>query len=169
MATINGMYVLAESEDPQYEVDATDQPVEEGINITDHVQRKPNRLDISGVIVGDDAAQIRDKLKFLMEKGEVVTFQGRNLFTGLIISLSTNHSYKVANGFSFSLSLKEIRIAKSSYVETLPTPIKAAAAPVISSGRKQKKQKNSGGSKSGKEKEKVEKVKFKAGTPWADE
>ncbi|MED1792882.1 hypothetical protein P4V54_09375 [Brevibacillus nitrificans] len=163
MATINGMYVLAESEDPRYEVDATDQPVEEGVDITDHVQRRPNTLDVSGYIVGDDASQIRDKLKAIMGKGEIATFQGRNLFTGLIISLSTKHDYRVSNGFSFSLSLKEIQIAKSSYVETLPTPIKAAAAPVISSGRKQKKQKK------GKENEKVEKVKFKAGTPWADE
>ncbi|MBY0085776.1 MULTISPECIES: phage baseplate protein [Brevibacillus] len=166
MAMINGMYVLAESEDPKYEVDVTDQPVEDGIDTSDHVQRKPRAMDVSGYIVGDDAAQIREKLIALADKGEIVQFMGRNLFTGVIQSLSTKHDYKVANGFSFSLSLKEIRIAKSSYVETLPTPIKAAAAPVISSGRKQTKKKGKGDKK---EEKKVEKVKFKAGSPWAEE
>ncbi|MED1801778.1 phage baseplate protein [Brevibacillus porteri] len=164
MATINGMYVLAESEDPVYEVDITDQPVEDGIDTSDHVQRKPRAMGVSGFIVGDDAAEIRERLIALADKGETVVFIGRNLFTGVIQSLNTKHDYKVANGFAFSLSLKEIRVVKSSYVETLPTPIKAAVAPVISSGRKQTKQK-----KGDKEKEKVEKVKFKAGTPWADE
>ena len=59
MATINGMYVLAESEDPNYEVDVTDQPVEDGVDTIDHVQRKPRQMSITGVIVGNDAAQIR--------------------------------------------------------------------------------------------------------------
>lgn len=165
MATINGMYVLAESEDPTYEVDATDQPVEDGIAISDHVQRKPRAMSITGYIVGSDAAQIRQNLISLSDKGEIVQFMGRNLFSGVIVSFSSKHDYKVANGFSFSLSLKEIRIAKSSYVETLPLPIKAAAAPVISSGRKQTKSKAKGKKK---EDEKVEKVKFKTGSPWAD-
>ncbi|MED1784234.1 hypothetical protein P4V43_20645 [Brevibacillus fortis] len=164
MATINGMYVLAESEDPKYDFDVTDQPVEDGIDTSDHVQRKPRAMDVSGYIVGDDAAQIREKLIALGDNGDIVKFMGRNLFTGVIQSLSTKHDYKVANGFSFSLSLKEIRFAKSSYVETLPTPIKAAVAPVISSGRKQTKKK----SKGDKEDKKVEKVKFKAGSPWAE-
>ena len=167
MATINGMYILAESEDPTYEVDVTDQPVEDGIAISDHVQRKPRAMSITGYIVGSDAAQIRQNLISLSDSGQSVQFMGRNLFTGVIVSFSSKHDYKIANGFSFSLSLKEIRIAKSSYVETLPVPIKAAAAPVISSGRKQTKTKDKGMGKK-KEAEKVEKVKFKAGSPWAD-
>ncbi|WP_289142923.1 phage baseplate protein [uncultured Brevibacillus sp.] len=165
MATINGMYVLAESEDPTYDVDVTDQPVEDGIAISDHVQRKPRMMSITGYIVGDDAAQIRQNLISLSDNGQSVQFMGRNLFTGVIVSFSSKHDYKIGNGFSFSLSLKEIRITKSSYVETLPVPIKAAAAPVISSGLKQTKSKAKGKKK---EDEKVEKVKFKAGSPWAD-
>ncbi|MDC0761698.1 hypothetical protein POF51_13410 [Brevibacillus sp. AG] len=162
MATINGMYVLVESEDPKFEVEVTDQPVENGINVSDHVQRKPYTMDISGFIVGEDAAQIREKIKTISESGELVEFQGRNLFSGLIVSFSTNHTNRVANGFAFSLSMKEIRTAKSSYVETLPMPIKAQVAPVISAGRKQTKKKQ------GTATSKVEKVKFKVGTPWAE-
>lgn len=166
MAMINGMYVLVESEDPKFEVDVTDQPVESGINVSDHVQRKPYTMDISGFIVGEDAAQIRQKIKTISESGELVEFQGRNLFSGLIVSFSTNHTNRVANGFAFSLSMKEIRTAKSSYVETLPMPIKAQAASVVSAGRKQTKKKQ--GAATTKVEKKVEKVKFKAGTPWAE-
>lgn len=162
MATINGMYVLVESEDPKFEVEVTDQPVENGINVSDHVQRKPYTMDISGFIVGEDAAQIREKIKTISESGELVEFQGRNLFSGLIVSFSTNHTNRVANGFAFSLSMKEIRTAKSSYVETLPMPIKAQVAPVVSAGRKQTKKKQAAATT------KVENVKFKAGTPWAE-
>ncbi|HBZ80911.1 MAG TPA: hypothetical protein DEP07_11060 [Brevibacillus sp.] len=162
MASINGMYVLVETEDPKFEVEVTDQPVEDGIDISDHVQRKPHTMDISGFIVGDDAAQIREKIKAIAEKGELLEFQGRNLFSGLIVSFSTNHTNRIANGFAFSLSMKEIRTAKSSYVETLPMPIKAQVAPVVSAGRKQTKKKQGAATT------KVEKVKFKAGTPWAE-
>lgn len=160
MALINGMYVLVETEDPKFEVEVTDQPVEDGIDISDHVQRKPHTMDITGVIVGDDAAQIREKIKAIAEKGELVEFQGRNLFSGRIVSFATSHTHRIANGFAFSLSMKEIRTAKSSYVETLPAPIRAQAAPVVSAGRKQTKKKKAGKS--------PEKVKFKAGTPWAE-
>ncbi|MDR4997896.1 phage baseplate protein [Brevibacillus parabrevis] len=163
MALINGMYILAETEDPKFEVEVTDQPVEIGIDVSDHVQRKPYTIDISGFIVGDDAAQIREKIKAIAEKGELVEFQGRNLFSGRIVSFATSHTNRIANGFAFSLSMKEIRIAKTSYVETLPAPIRAQAAPVVSAGRKQTKKKQAR-----KSTEKVEKVKFKAGTPWAE-
>jgi hypothetical protein len=141
MATINEMYLLVESEDPQYGVDVTDQPVETGINLTDHVRRKPIGFAISGFIVGPDAAQIRATLIKYMETGELVYFDGRNAFKGLITDISTKHDYKVANGYSFTMSLKEIRIAQSSYTLNLPQPVKLQVAPVVSAGRKQTKTK----------------------------
>lgn len=161
MATINGRYILVESEDPSYAVDITDQPVEDDISLSDHVQRKPVSMNLSGYIVGEDAAQVRQYLIDTMNTGILVEFLGRNQFIGLIESLSTKHDYKTANGFSFSMSLKEVRVAKASYVETLPAPIRAQAAPVISAGRKQTKSKS-------KKEQKVEKVKFKAGSPWEE-
>ena len=50
MALINNNYVLAENESITYESESTSHPVEKGIDITDHVQRKPIILSISGVI-----------------------------------------------------------------------------------------------------------------------
>ncbi|KEQ22879.1 phage baseplate protein [Paenibacillus tyrfis] len=165
MATLDGRYILVEVEDPSHEVNVTEQPVEDNVNLTDHVQLKASSMSISGYIIGDDAAQIKQYLIDAMKAGSIVEYDGRNLFVGLITSISTKHDHRVANGFSFSMTLKEISIAEASYVETLPLPIKAQVAPVISSGRKQTKGKGKG---KGKEKEEVQKVKFKAGSPWAE-
>ncbi|MEW9702822.1 phage baseplate protein [Paenibacillus sp. SI8] len=161
MAYLNGYYITVESEEPDFEVDITEQPVENGMNMTDHVQRKASSMNISGVILGEDAAQIRKVFQGFMDSGTVVEFDGRNYFTGLIQSLSTKHDYTVSDGYTFSMSLKEIGIAESSYIGSLPAPIRAEAAPIVSSGTKQTK------SAKGKTDEKVEKVTFKAGSPWA--
>ncbi len=87
-------------------------------------------------------------------------YDGRNYFVGLITSLKPKHNSRVANGFAFSMTLKEVRTAKTSYIETLEAPIRAQVAPVISSGRKQ--------TKSRKKDDEVKKVTFKAGSPWAE-
>ncbi|NQX68490.1 hypothetical protein HQN90_20400 [Paenibacillus alba] len=161
MALIKGYYVTVESEDPQFEVEITEEPVEKGVNLTDHVQRKAVSMSISGFILGENADEIRQSLLNSMDSGEIVNYDGRNYFTGLIQNFSPKHDRSTANGFSFSMTLKEVRTAESSYVETLPTPIRAQAAPIISSGTKQTK------SKDKKEEDSVQKVTFKAGSPWA--
>lgn len=141
MATINGMYITVEDEDPQYSVDITDQPVERGIDVSDHVQRKPRVMSLSGLIVGPDAAQTREALLYFMENGSIVNYDGRNSFVGLIQEMNPKHNYKVADGFRFSMTLKEVRVAESSYSETLSQEIRVQVAPVVSAGRKQTKEK----------------------------
>lgn len=163
MATIDGRYIFVEQEDPNYEVDVTEQPVENNVNLTDHVQRRARTMRISGMIVGDDAAEIKDYLIGVQDTGSIVEYDGRNYFVGLLTGFTTSHNYKVGNGFTFSASLQEVVVGDSSYIEMLPTPIRAETAPVISSGRKQTKTKN------GKKDEPVQKVKFKTGSPWAEE
>jgi len=162
MATIDGYYITVESEQPAYDVDITEQPVESGVNTSDHVQAKAAAMSISGYVTGDDAARIKEYLISAQNAGRIVEYDGRNYFSGLLKGLSTTHDYKTANGFAFSASLVAVRIAKASYVESLPPPIRAQAAPVISSGRKQVKSKAAGTKK-----EEVKKVEFKAGSPWA--
>lgn len=163
MAQINGYYITVESEDPQYSVDITDEPVEKGIDNTDHVQRKPVSMSISGFILGDNADEIRQSLLKSMNTGTIVNYDGRNYFTGLIESFSPKHDHKTANGFAFSMTLKEMRTAENSYVESLPAPIRAQAAPIISSGTKQTKKTSKSSDKE------VEKVTFKSGSPWGDQ
>jgi hypothetical protein len=159
MALINGMYLLVESEEPSYDVDVTEQPIEKGVSIIDHVQRRARTMAISGFIVGDDASEIRNYLLACQDSGSIVQFDGRNFFVGLLTGLQTKHDYSVGDGFSFTATLREVLVAESSFVETLPEPVRAQAAPVISSGRKQTKSTSSAT---------VEKVAFVAGSPWAE-
>lgn len=182
MATINGHYILVTDEAPEYAVDVTDQPIEKEADVTDHVQRKLRNFSISGTVV-EKAAQIEQFLKTAMEKGTVVRYVGRITFSGLITSFSPTRTYRNATGFDFSISIKEVRFASSSYVKDLPLPVKAQVVKIINSGTKQKKSnkksekkkksdkksaKKSTKKTSKKAKEQVKKVKFKPGSPWAD-
>jgi hypothetical protein len=141
MATINANYITVESEEPSHEIEVTEQPIEDGIDIMDHVRAKAKTMRISGFIVGDDAAQIRQNILNLHQAGSIVEYIGRNYFVGIITSFQSTHNHQVANGLSFNAILKEVRVAKSSYLETLPPFVRAQAAPVIKIGRKQTVQK----------------------------
>lgn len=178
MAIINGHYFLVTEETPEYAVDVTDQPIEKEADVSDHVQRKLRTFGISGTVV-DKASQIEQFLKTSMEKGEVVRYVGRITFNGLITSFTPSRSYRNATGFDFSITIKEVRFANTSYVKDLPLPIKSQVVKIVNSGTKQKKSnkksgkkkktsKKSGGKKTKKAEKQVQKVRFKPGSPWAD-
>lgn len=143
MALIDGKYITVESESPSFPVTVTEQPVEKGITLIDHVQPQARMLSLSGVIVGPEAAKIRAYIIGAKDKGQIINYIGRNQFKGLITDFSTGHEYTIADGFTFSMELREIRIATSSYVDTLPAPIKTQAAKIVNSGTKQTKEKSS--------------------------
>lgn len=170
MALIDGKYITVQSESPNFPVIATEQPVEKDINLVDHVQAQARTISLNGVMVGEEAAKTRAYLIAAKDKGQIVSYVGRNAFKGIITSFSTGHEYTIADGFTFSMELREIRIAASSYVDTLPPPIKAQAAPIVNSGTKQTKDKSSTAkpkdTAAAKDKDKVEKVKFKSGSKW---
>ncbi|MBW7452437.1 phage baseplate protein [Paenibacillus sepulcri] len=176
MAKLDGYYILVESEDPAYDNEVTKQPVEKGVNLTDHVQRAPRSMPLSGVVAGPDAAKTKDYLTRSSDSGRIVKYVGRNSFTGLITGLTTSHDNTVADGFNFSFTLIEVQIATSTPVSQLPAPMKSQAAPVISSGTKQPKTKDDKKKKTSstsgkaapkkKEKPEVKKVQFKKGSKW---
>ncbi|HEY2493250.1 MAG TPA: hypothetical protein VGI33_10100 [Paenibacillus sp.] len=175
MAMLNGHYILVEDESPSFDVDITDQPVERDIDLSDHVQRKARKLSISGVIVGKDAAQTRAMIVKAQDHGEIVRFTGRTTFTGLLSGFSSKHDYSIADGFTFTLTMKEVRLAVSSVVEKLPTAIKAQAGKITNSGVKQMKSTKQSQSQAStnqttksnnKPKGKVQKVKFEKASSW---
>jgi hypothetical protein len=169
LAKIDGYYVLVESESTPYEAEVTEQPVEAGINLTDHVQRKARSLSLSGVISGAEASKIKAYLASAAEKGKLVKYAGRVTFSGVITAFSTTHDNKIADGFTFTLDLREIRIAKTSaYAGQLPPPYRVQAAKVINAGTKQVKSKKGKSASKTKEKKPTEVVKFKPGSPWAN-
>lgn len=179
MARIDGHYIWIEKESPTFDVEMTSQPVEKGIDRVDHVQRKARTLSLSGGISGPDAARVLTYLKKASDTGQIVKYVGRTVFTGMVSGLAMNYDYTSADGYAISFMMTEVLVAQSSYVGKLPLPVQSQAAKIVNGGVKQKKvqkksgQKNKTPSKLGKkgtgkkEKEKVQKVTFKKGSPWA--
>lgn len=112
MALLNNMYIFVIDEDVSYGVEATSHPVEYGIDITDHVRRKPCTVSLSGEIVGKNASNIMKSIVAIHQKGALCKYVGRTSISNCIIEdFSTSHPYDVWGGCKFSMKLKEIRTA----------------------------------------------------------
>lgn len=91
--------------------DITDKAIEGG-TVSDHVINKPMTMSINGIIVGDDAAEKLQTLRDYLKNGDLLRYVGMDTATNMLIeTLTTNRSVSIKGGVSFSLSLKEIRIA----------------------------------------------------------
>ena len=116
MAKINGLYIFVIDESKTFGVDATEHPVETGVDITDHVKRKAVEMSITGEIVGDDAASTMSRLKQMHQNGTLCKYVGRTTLSNCIITdFSTSHPHTIWGGCEFSMTLKEIRTASTSY------------------------------------------------------
>ena len=140
MAKINGIKIHVEKESLQNEVELPSHPVEKGINLTDHVERKPVVLSISGKLIRPDHTTLETllgRLTTIETKGTLVVYEGRRIYHNLMIkSFNPSADADIGNGYEFSMTLVEVRFAAPSYV-SLPKKIKAAVARVSSVGRKQ--------------------------------
>lgn len=118
MALIDNMYIWIESEDIAYNMSITENPVESGISLTDHAERESLELSINGMILDSEKTSAYEqytKLRNWQTACKKVKFVGRNVFTGVITSISKSNDYTIGNGASVSLTLKEIRIANTPY------------------------------------------------------
>lgn len=116
MAMIGNIYVWLESESVKRNIKATTHPVEKGINISDHISPEATEISISGEIVGDNAANNMATLKSYMNNGTLLSYVGRNIASNVqILSFDSSHPHTIWGGCSFSMTLKEVRIAQSSY------------------------------------------------------
>lgn len=140
MAKINGIKIDVLKEELQNDVELPSHPVEKGINLTDHVERKPIVLSISGKLIRPDNTSLETllgRLSTIETKGTLVAYEGRRIYHNLMIaSFSHDADSKIMNGFNFNMKLIEVRFAQPSYV-SLSKKTKAAVAGVSSVGRKQ--------------------------------
>ena len=114
MAYINSYYVFVETEDVSRGVEVTSHPVESGLDLTDNVKRSPVSISINGEIVGEDAATVLGALTSLHQSGKYIRYSGRNILNNAIIeTFNTGHPNTITGGCSFSMTLKEIRVAGS--------------------------------------------------------
>ena len=103
----------------QQSIDSTSHPTETGLPITSTIQKQPIELSIEGRIVNNDkfdAAETRAKLEELLNSGSLVTYKGRATAKNMqILSFESDYDNKTWGGFTFSMALRQVRIAKSSY------------------------------------------------------
>ena len=119
MGTINGQYIFVKDEEASFGVDVTEHTVEKGVAISDHVKRHAATLSITGELVGPNAASVRTKLRQMHQNGTVCNYSGRSILNNcLITDFSTSHPNTIWGGCEFSMTLKEIRTAKTSYKAT---------------------------------------------------
>lgn len=119
MALLNNLYIHVVDENVSNNIESTSHPTEQGIEITDTVKVKPVTISLSGMIVdyGDmKASAILSKIIQLQKDGSLIDYSGRNVASNMQIqTFSHAHPYTIHGGMSFSMELKEVRIAKSSY------------------------------------------------------
>ena len=101
----------------------TDNPIEDGSSITDHVFNNPDQFSISGVAIGK-SNDIQSRLNAMIAKGDIITYAGRIRVDNLVIqSFTPDYSYQNKNGFGFSISFKKVKISTSEYVEMGAAPL----------------------------------------------
>lgn len=112
MAVLGGYKLHVTSERENDDATLTSHPVEKGLEMTDHVENQPIKVELNGVIVGSDYQEIKKSLRKLKNEGKRITYVGRRSYNNLAIeALEFTASKKIKNGEEFTCTLKEIRIA----------------------------------------------------------
>ena len=131
------------NERPEFLNDVTDRAVEDIGSVIDHIDNKPIIFNIEGFVTGVDAGEKIRKLREYLTKKEIVKYIGRNAFNNVVVeSLTTEHNNMVANGFTFNISLKEIKIAISERVQLLTPVIRTQVKQVGNKGVQPKRNKS---------------------------
>lgn len=143
-ANLGGLLVHSVRESGTFDTNIPTHKTEKGFNITDHIEREPVVIKISGLIVrptNDRVELAINKLQAMQMK--VITYQGRRIYRNMLLhKLNIDTTVKTMNGHEFSCTLTEVYIGESSYVNP-QTAVQVKG--VTSAGRKQtenKKQSN---------------------------
>ncbi|MBY8913315.1 LysM domain-containing protein [Bacillus atrophaeus] len=117
MAKLGKIKIINEKESDTADVDVTSYPVEKGIPITDHVQRKPETTSVSGYLLGSSANSDYEYLKKQQYAGKLMQYTGRKIAKNVLITNINRDIGEIKNGFAITVELQEIRIAKSPWVK----------------------------------------------------
>ncbi|CWU07434.1 LysM peptidoglycan-binding domain-containing protein [Listeria monocytogenes] len=116
VATIGSVKLVNTNESETSPFTITDNPVETGSPVSDHVQRETKTLEISGFLLGANAEKDYATLKGYAEKGTIVMFKGRVYFKNVLISNLSKNYNTVKNGFEITVSLRDLRRASTPWV-----------------------------------------------------
>lgn len=89
----------------------TERPIEGG-TVSDHAQNNPDTLNVSGIIVGDDAQEKIETIRGYVKNIDTLRYVGVDTAQNMLISsFSIDRSVSISGGASFTLALKEVPIA----------------------------------------------------------
>ncbi|MGG0666971.1 phage baseplate protein [Lederbergia citrisecunda] len=143
MARLNSLYLHVEREALENDVNVPQHPVEKGIKLSDHIERLPQSLSLSGKILRKTGSEVNSAIASIInleKSGKIATYTGRKVYYNMVVTnFSYNADANIANGFNFTMTLQEIRIAGQSY----KTGAKSAKSE-STSGLKQTQNQNTG-------------------------
>lgn len=133
-------FTVVEIENAKDSATITDNPVESGQDVSDHVKQDPSYINIRGQIIGEDAASNLQKLKKYKEDGALLIYTGRNRYGNMVIEdIDRVHGVQNRTGFSFDIKLKQVRIATAKEVEIkVVDPVTKAPSKKVSTQVKSK-------------------------------
>lgn len=108
-----------------YSNEITEHAVEDGSAVADHTRQLPRSLSITATIAGQDWESRYERLRELADSSEIGTYVGSTVWDNVAIeSFNPSHTVQVANGVRFTMTLKQVRVAR---VETraflMPDPV----------------------------------------------
>lgn len=128
----------APSQSPQFSADVTEHPVEDGASVADHVRRKSDSLAVDGILSDTPLAGTPEPGRALRLLGELERLIGSAELLTVTTVFGTRGNLTLASlsatplgvGIRVSLSLKQIRIARSKWVavEAVPRSARAKAS-----------------------------------------
>lgn len=135
---LQGYLIHGVSEDWDVPGDLPSQPVEDGMDLTDHVTVGAMSLSLSGILTRPTPERVQvliDRLESWKAAGTRLQYEGSKIVQNVAIKdFKYSKDAKTRNGYNFSMTLVQIRVGKPSYVKTTAP---AATKPVTSAGQKQ--------------------------------
>lgn len=124
------------SESLKESTQTTDHELEDGEQITDHANNDPIEISIDGVII-DSSDQKLLKLREIRESKTIVSYNYQSrLERMLITSFNPVKSKDIKDGYTFSMTLKQIRLVKAPNVVRVSSGVKKQVKAVTNVGKK---------------------------------
>lgn len=104
---------VVREEQLSYRNQVTEHAIEDGEAIADHLQKLPRTLSITATIAGPDWEARYERLRELADGQTRGTYVGSTVWENVVIeTFNPGHTVHVANGVRFSLTLKQVRVAR---------------------------------------------------------
>lgn len=132
-AVLQGYELHVSTEDYDHGGEVTSHKTEAGLSLTDHVSSEAQMVSLSGILVRPTQERVQTLINKLLdwkENGTVLQYEGRQIVQNVLIeTFSFSADKSMANGFSFSMKLKQVRFAEITYIPQ--------TKPVTNGGQKQ--------------------------------